>query len=364
MDSAIKKLMGLIRKDTAKPSGTDYTATVTRVDGNTAYVQMTGADINDTPVAMTINANVGDQVRVRVANGKAWITGSDSAPPTDDTTAKTAVKQVSAVSKIVNVVKAVAERAARIAGNTAQYFWVIETGTDTGAHITEIPQEQFLADPDNGGGNLLARSNGIAVRDGLTELAAFSAGGLDVTTYDSNGNAVEIAHLGYGEGAKQESGTAYAPYYTLGTRGSGAVGNYSVAEGLGVIASGYASHATGHGSQATRDWADASGLSTLASGYYSHAQNLQTVAASEAQTAIGKNNIVDANNAYAFIIGNGSGDDARSNALVVSWDGYIECTGIKFGDANHRRTLLFEVDGNMALYDSGGNLLWQSGTGT
>ena len=65
-------------------TGTDYTATVTRVDGNTAYVQMSGSEISDTPVSMTINANVGDKVRVRVSNGRAWITGNDTAPPSDD----------------------------------------------------------------------------------------------------------------------------------------------------------------------------------------------------------------------------------------------------------------------------------------
>lgn len=65
-------------------TGTDYTATVTRVDGNTAYVQMSGSEISDTPVSMTINANVGDKVRVRVSAGKAWITGNDTAPPADN----------------------------------------------------------------------------------------------------------------------------------------------------------------------------------------------------------------------------------------------------------------------------------------
>lgn len=71
-----------------------------------------------------------------------------------------------------------ANNAQQIAGNTNQYFWHTESGTDTGAHITEIPQEQFLEDPENGGGNLLARSNGIAVRDGLEELSTFSADGV------------------------------------------------------------------------------------------------------------------------------------------------------------------------------------------
>ena len=65
-------------------TGSDYTATVTRVDGNTAYVQMSGSAIADTPVSMTINAHVGDKVRVRVSNGRAWITGNDTAPPSDN----------------------------------------------------------------------------------------------------------------------------------------------------------------------------------------------------------------------------------------------------------------------------------------
>lgn len=58
-----------------------------------------------------------------------------------------------------------------IATNTAQYFWFKETGTDTGAHISEVKQSEFEANPS--GGNLLANSNGIAVRDGMSELATF-----------------------------------------------------------------------------------------------------------------------------------------------------------------------------------------------
>ena len=65
-------------------TGSDYTATVTRVEGDTAYVQMSGSAIADTPVALSVNADVGDHVRVRVANGKAWITGNDTLPPSND----------------------------------------------------------------------------------------------------------------------------------------------------------------------------------------------------------------------------------------------------------------------------------------
>jgi hypothetical protein len=80
------------------------------------------------------------------------------------------------------------EGVSSIAGNTNQYFWHRETGTDTGAHITEVPQEEW-DDPDSqnyhSGSNLLLRGNGIAVRDGMTELAQFRGDGTDF--YDQYG---------------------------------------------------------------------------------------------------------------------------------------------------------------------------------
>lgn len=77
------------------------------------------------------------------------------------------------------------ESALQIASDTAQYFWFTSSGTDTGAHISETPQAQFISSPS--GGNLLARSNGIAIRDGLEELATFSANGVDMK---QNGSSV------------------------------------------------------------------------------------------------------------------------------------------------------------------------------
>ena len=182
MDSI--KILADLFKAAKKKSGSDYTATVTRTEAGVAYVQLTGSDITDTPVSMTINASPGDKVRVRIANGKAWITGSDSAPPTNDAYAKqvktTLTKEIESTNVVVQAVSKVVQAVKKIADNTNQYFWHTETGTDTGAHITEIPQDEFLADPEHGGGNLLARSNGIAVRDGLEELAQFSADGINL----------------------------------------------------------------------------------------------------------------------------------------------------------------------------------------
>lgn len=67
-----------------------------------------------------------------------------------------------------------------IAADTAQYFWHTQTGTDTGVHITEVPKDEFIEDSANGGSNLLATSNGIAVRDGTTELATFGANAIGI----------------------------------------------------------------------------------------------------------------------------------------------------------------------------------------
>ena len=93
----------------------------------------------------------------------------------------TAIYNSALTSACVNALNAL-----QIAEDTNQYFWHTESGTDTGAHITEIPQEDFIADPANGGGNLLARSNGIAVRDGLVELAQFSANEVAIGQDENN----------------------------------------------------------------------------------------------------------------------------------------------------------------------------------
>ena len=73
-------------------------------------------------------------------------------------------------------------------GETAQYFWHNTTdsgaGEGAGAHITQIPQEDFVADPANGGGNTLITTNGMAVRDGLEELAVFSGSEVRVGRID------------------------------------------------------------------------------------------------------------------------------------------------------------------------------------
>lgn len=169
-------IMEAMQATKPKTSPYDTEAEVIRVEGSTAWVHIPGG-VTETPVSLTIAAQPGDTVRVRVSGGSAWLAGNDTAPPTDDTTAAAAQAEAAEAGTIARSAQTAASSAARIAGNTAQHFWFTEAGEDTGAHITEVTEEEFLSDPENGGGNLLARSNGIAVRNGMAELATFGSSG-------------------------------------------------------------------------------------------------------------------------------------------------------------------------------------------
>ena len=127
------------------------------------------------------------------------------------------------------------------------------------------------------------------------------------------------------------------------------VGNYSVALGFSNISSGSASFAEGSNTIASANNAHAEGNATEASARFAHAEGRQTVASAEqshaegynttasgnqshaegngteakgsSQHVSGKYNIVDNNNAYAEIIGNGTSESDRSNARTLDWSG-------------------------------------------
>lgn len=75
--------------DAKKTKGYDTPATVTRVEDGTAWVHIPGG-VTETPVKMTINAQEGDSVMVRVSGGRAFLLGNATNPPTDDATARKA----------------------------------------------------------------------------------------------------------------------------------------------------------------------------------------------------------------------------------------------------------------------------------
>ena len=103
--------------------------------------------------------------------------------------------------------------------------------------------------------------------------------------------------------------------------GTKAEKDYSHAEGENTTASGYNSHAEGCNTTASNASAHAEGRSTTASGFVSHAEGYNTIASGEYSHVQGKYNIEDIENKYAHIIGNGTADDAKSNAHTLDWSG-------------------------------------------
>lgn len=110
-DNMVQDLIESIKRvGESKSSSYDAVATVKWVDGNTAWVHIEGG-VEETPVALTINAIPGDVVRVRVSGGKAWITGSDTAPPTDDRLANVALVTANTAEESSKIALSNAERA-------------------------------------------------------------------------------------------------------------------------------------------------------------------------------------------------------------------------------------------------------------
>ena len=104
-------------------------------------------------------------------------------------------------------------------------------------------------------------------------------------------------------------------YYTT------ASGEYSHAEGRYTTASASGSHAEGFDTTASGIDSHAEGYYTTASGIDSHAEGYYTTASGRNQHVQGKYNIEDTSSTYAHIVGNGTADDARSNAYTLDWDG-------------------------------------------
>lgn len=368
--SLSKDLVNIIKKtQETKTSPYDTQAEVVRVEGGIAWVHIPGG-VDETPVRMTINARQGDTVQVRVANGTAFLVGNGSAPPTDDHKADIA-------TNLAYKAQETAEEAVAGVDGVVQYFW----HDANGAHITEIPQKEFVENPS--GGNLLARSNGIAVRDGSTELATFGteimlgrrlSGHVTVTQsslrfYPDWGSSdfnyarksgVEVTETFIGDGAtkvypifRYESGsltvkingtatTAYDVGFITRDRSTGlltfttAPASGDVIEytyttswanpyyefGIDHTVNGPYGYAEGISNSVGGSCAHAEGRGCVSNGPYSHAQNYHTKASGAFQTAIGKNNIEDTANNFALIIGNGNGN-VRSDALEVTWDGDI-----------------------------------------
>lgn len=355
-------LIKAIKEVQDKTEPYDTQAVVEQIEDGKVWVRIPGSDTT-TPVDMTVDAKEGDTVQVRVSGGTAFLTGNATAPPTDDTKATEAV---GIAEGAVNVAESASEMAvivSEIAGNTAQHFWMTEEGTDTGAHITEVTQEEFLADPENGGGNLLARSNGIAVRDGLKELAQFSADGIalgdsilispnalvrPVWGFEALGDHSVPCTIDLTDSALfkdvLDGGTAYITWYDSpqGKNMAHIVKGQAATRQLMTWVLSYdgektielVNETTGYTGTVTIELrAEVYQLGAVfsfgkrygESGSFSASFGESLIASGDDQVVFGKYNKEDPDK--ALIIGNGSvtsSSDSRSNAFAVGWDGTVE----------------------------------------
>lgn len=105
------------------------------------------------------------------------------------------------------------------------------------------------------------------------------------------------------------------------------VGYGGHSEGWNNINYGYAGHVEGYGNICKANYSHVEGHSNIVNAESSHAEGYQTIASSRFQHVGGKWNIEDSAGKYAFIIGNGTTESNRSNALTLDWNGNLEVAG-------------------------------------
>ena len=258
-----------------------------------------------------------------------------------------------------------------------QYFWFESSAQPwgAGAHVTLYPQSEFTTSTHANylkGQNILMNTDGFSLRNGTLPMMTLDNDSLDFNvvntttgTYettatftatsarigantngqtrteispsgidfirknDSTSTDYTLAHIGYGTGTAQ-SGTATAPYYTLGERSiNSTIGNYSMAEGRDVISSGYVSHAEGTKTKASGNFSHAEGNYTTASGNDSHAEGNITKASGNDSHAEGWSTTASGNYSHAEGAGTtASGDYSHAEGRgTTASNGYSHAEG-------------------------------------
>lgn len=129
-----------------------------------------------------------------------------------------------------------------------------------------------------------------------------------------------------------------------------AIGENSSAFGKRVYANGPESHAEGEQTEANGEASHAEGFEAIANGQFSHAQNMGTIANGLAETAIGLYN--DPAGGNLLYIGNGSGENNRSNALTVDWNGNVTCGTVNGVDVTNISASIETITDWNTTYDS------------
>lgn len=184
----------------------------------------------------------------------------------------------------------------------------------------------------------------LGIRQGATGLFSYAMG--------ANVEASGVCSFAEGVGTKARKGYSHAEGYSTQAE------QYAHAEGESTVASTWG-HAEGNHTSAGVS-AHAEGTNAKAHGQASHAQNYYTLASSDYQTALGKCNEEDTADTYALIIGNGTSNNARSNALTVDWQGNVKTAGSVTENNGTRDIDLNISEATIALYDElAGGTSWR-----
>lgn len=124
---------------TKKGGGYDTQATVRRIEDGVAWVHIPDG-VDETPARMTISAKVGDVVQVRIVNGRAFLVGNASAPPTDNTEAVKAMGQAGLAAEAASIARQKADEAVEDAATAHEAAMIAKDSADAAQASADAAQ--------------------------------------------------------------------------------------------------------------------------------------------------------------------------------------------------------------------------------
>lgn len=220
-------------------------------------------------------------------------------------------------------------------------------GGGVGENVSGTIQKPF--DPNEAGGFEYIYEEPQVASAGAEIFNSYSGDvdGMGVENYDRN---IAIGFMSQASGFRTQAIGNYSKAEGWWTRADGqcsvasgllsrASGHFTHAEGTRTVASinnahsegdmtkatGRQGHSEGQSTTSSGFCSHAEGSATVSSGYYSHSEGWGTIAAGKNQTAMGKYNIKDTTS--LLIVGKGSKDASRSNALTLNSSGNLWVAG-------------------------------------
>ena len=164
-------------------------------------------------------------------------------------------------------------------------LWSASTGLNSiianngSGNLASGPYSSIIA----GTGHTVTGRNSVIIGGGSINGTANDTVYVPYLNLQSLATGTSVNTLGLDSSGNVVSGTSVTQYWISGSSGpysikaindSGldSIGDYSIAEGFGTLASGYTSHAEGYGTKANGDYSHAEGTASNANGITSHAE--------------------------------------------------------------------------------------------